>query len=230
MLCYFQISNSPGSNLKCSTITLIPSGFSFISKQMKKKKKKKIPKMSCVCRRGPSLTDLLKTPHSSLAIHMAHTQCAHFERPLFCACACACVHSFRFRKLIYYCSHSAPLHARLSIWAVVLTVCSNLLLFNCLTTARPTATPARKKNAGHLLIRKTDKMQLALNKKRRGGVERVGMRNVYQAGMGSGRERSNLSWCITHVNTFTLWNLNVLPIARTRLHWTVNTHPFLAVL
>lgn len=48
--------------------------------------------MSCVCRRGPSLTDLLKTPHSSLAIHMAHTQCAHFERPLFVrACACTCV-------------------------------------------------------------------------------------------------------------------------------------------
>lgn len=58
-------------------------------------------------------------------------------------CVCVCVF-LCFRKLIYYCSHSAPLHALLSIWTVVLTVCSNLLLFNCLTTARPTATPARK--------------------------------------------------------------------------------------
>lgn len=35
---YFQISSSPGRNLKYSTITLILSVFSFISKQMKKKK------------------------------------------------------------------------------------------------------------------------------------------------------------------------------------------------
>lgn len=67
----------------------------FFHFQTDEKKKKKIPKMSCVCRRGPSLTDLLKTPHGSLAIHMAHTQCAHFERPLFVRAAClyvrACV-------------------------------------------------------------------------------------------------------------------------------------------
>lgn len=219
---YFQISSSPGRNLKYSTITLIPSVFSFISKQMKKKR---IPKMSYICRQGPSLTDLLKTPHSSLAMHMAHTQCAHFERPLFVR-ACLCVHSFRFRKLIYYCSHSAPLHARLSIWAVVLTVCSNLLLFNCLTAARPTATPARKKCWASL--NKEDGQDAIDFKKKR---ERwCGKSNVYQTEMGSGRERSNLSWCITHVNTFTIWNVNVLPIPLTRLHWTVNTHPFLAVL
>lgn len=34
-----------------------------------------------------------------------------------------------FRKLIYYYSHPAPLHALLSICTVVLAVCSNLLLF-----------------------------------------------------------------------------------------------------
>lgn len=34
-----------------------------------------------------------------------------------------------FRRLIYYYSHPAPLHALLSICTVVLAVCSNLLLF-----------------------------------------------------------------------------------------------------
>lgn len=99
----------------------------------------KIPKMRCACGRGASLTDLLKTPHSSLPLHMARTP------HVLTGCArCLCVRSFPFRKLIYYCSHSAPLHALLSIWVVVLAVCSNLLLSNCLTTTRPTATPARK--------------------------------------------------------------------------------------
>lgn len=128
--------------------------------------------MSCICRRGPSLTDLRDSSQLTSHTYGTHSQWFHLERPpLFvlaraCTCARACVHSFRFRKLIYYCSHSAPPRARLSIWAVVPAVCSNLLLFNCLTTARPTANPARKKkNAGHLLVKKTDKMQLTLKQR-----------------------------------------------------------------
>lgn len=79
-----------------------------------------------------------------------------------CCSPCACpVCPLSART--YYCSHSAPRRARPSIWAVVLAVCSNLLLFNCLTAAAPTDTAASReklnRNAGHLFI-KMDKMRL----------------------------------------------------------------------
>lgn len=211
LLIYLLLSVwNTNSSLLFSSIAIsafLPVLFSHFQTDENKRRRgeKKVPKMSCVSQLAPSLTDLLKTPHSSLAIHMAR---APHVFALSARCLCARV-PLPFRKLIYYCSHSAPLHARLSIWTVVLAVCSNLLLFNCLTTARPTATLARNKQKKCWASLNKEDGQDAIDLQR--GRERLGWKEwgweTYTRGRCALAERGPIWVDVEHMSILLLFGI-----------------------